>query len=150
MGILRHEATPNSDSDSSMGSTVRSGSGGVRKGRARANRGLEPSYSELQRVAKQGAKLLKVNLSRMNRNENLEPVESPSPKTNEPKSLKDKLQTTINGILAPRNTDVTAAAGSDVKEEESMDVDPQGQSDDYDKVNGVKKYNMREGMQFMW
>ena len=150
MGILRHEATPNSDSDSSVGSTVRSGSGGIRKGRARANRGLEPSYSELQRVAKQGAKLLKVNLSRINRNENLEPVESPSPKTNEPKSLKDKLQTTINGILAPRNTDVTAAAGSDVKEEESMDVDPQGPSDDYDKVDGVKKYNMREGMQFMW
>ena len=47
-------------------------------------------------------------------------------------------------------TDVTAAAGSDVKEEESMDVDPQGSRDDYDKVDGVKKYNMREGMQFMW
>ena len=149
MDILRRAATPNSDSDSSVGSSVRSGSSGVRKGRARANRGLEPSHSELERVAKQGARLLKANQNRTSRNENLEPVESPTPKTNEPKSLKDKLQTTINGILATRNTDAAAAAGSDVKEE-SMDVDPQGPSDDYNKVNGVKKYNMREGMPFLW
>ena len=148
--VLRREATPNSDSDSSVGSSARSGSSGARKGRARTNRGLEPSYSELQRVAKQGARLLKANQNQTARNENLEPAESPTPKTNEPKSLKDKLQTTINGILATRNTDAAAAATSDVKEEESMDVDAQGSNDDYDKVNRVKKYDMREGMQFMW
>ena len=148
--VLRREATPNSDSDSSVGSSVRSGSSGVRKGRVRTNRGLEPSHSELQRVAKQGVRLLKANQNRTARNENLEPAESPTPKTNESKSLKDKLQTTINGILATRNTDAAAAAASHVKEEESMDVEPQGSNDDYDKVNRVKKYDMREGMQFMW
>ena len=144
---IRREATPttNSDSDSSVSSMVRGSNS--KRGRPRKT-STEPSFTELARVAKQGAKI-KAKENRARRDTCIEPVESPL-KLNEPmlKGLPES-QTATNSILATRNATIEP---DQVTEQGSMDADTEvPNNDQVNKVTSqVTKYSLREGMQFPW